>query len=44
VAWAPFCKACWGPRRDQGAVEDDWFHIIAELFFGKQPDELSPTE
>ncbi len=43
-AWAAFCKACSGPQWDQRAVEGEWFRILAELFPGKQPDELSPTE
>jgi len=43
-AWAAFCRGCSGPQWDQAAVEVGWFRILAELFPGKRPDELSPTE
>ncbi len=43
-AWAEFCTSCPPPKWDQAAVEGEWFRILAELFPGKQPDELSPTE
>lgn len=43
-AWAEFCKHCPPPKWDQAAVEAEWFRIIAELFPGKQPDELTPAE
>lgn len=43
-AWEAFCKGCAGPQWDQAAVESEWFRVLAELFPGKQPDELSPTE
>ena len=43
-AWAEFCKHCPSPKWDQSAVEAEWFRILAELFPGKQPDELSPAE
>jgi len=42
-AWAEFCRHCKG-EWTQEQVEQEWFRIIAELFGGKQPDELSPTE
>ena len=43
-AWGEFCKHCPPPKWDQAAVEAEWFRIIAELFPGKQPDELTPAE
>jgi hypothetical protein len=43
-AWAAFCRGCTGPLWDQATLEREWFRILAELFPGKQPDELSPTE
>jgi|GEM_PF-859128 len=43
-AWAAFCRGCTGPQWDQATLEREWFRILAELFPGKQPDELSPTE
>lgn len=42
-AWGEFCKHC-PPKWDQAAVEAEWFRVLAELFPGKQPAELSPTE
>jgi len=43
-AWAEFCKHCPQEKWDQAAVEAEWFRILAELFPGKQPDELSAAE
>ncbi len=43
-AWAAFCRGCTGPQWDQATLEREWFRILAELFPGKQPDELSPAE
>jgi len=43
-AWAEFCKHCPAEKWDQAAVEAEWFRILAELFPGKQPDELSAAE
>ena len=43
-AWGEFCKHCPPEKWDQAAVEAEWFRIIAELFPGKQPDELSAAE
>jgi len=43
-AWEEFSKHCDPAKWDQEAVEKEWFRILAELFPGKQPDELSPTE
>jgi hypothetical protein len=42
--WGEFCKHCPPPKWDQAAVEAEWFRILAELFPGKQPDELTPAE
>jgi len=43
-AWEEFSKHCDPAKWDQQAVEKEWYRILAELFPGKQPDELSPTE
>ena len=43
-AWEEFIKHCDGEKWTQDAVEQEWFRILAELFPGKQPDALSPTE
>ena len=43
-AWGEFCKHCPPEKWDQAAVEAEWFRILAELFPGKQPDELSAAE
>jgi len=43
-AWAEFCSHCPAEKWDQAAVEAEWFRILAELFPGKQPDELSAAE
>lgn len=43
-AWDEFVKHCDPEKWDQEAVEKEWFRILAELFPGKQPDELSPAE
>ena len=43
-AWDEFCRHCPPRKWDRQAVEKEWFRIIAELFPGKQPDELSPVE
>jgi hypothetical protein len=44
AAWDEFIKHCRGGKWDQEAVEKEWFRVLAELFPGKQPDELSPAE
>jgi len=44
AAWDEFIKHCDGEGWDQEAVEKEWFRILAELFPGKQPDELAPAE
>ncbi len=43
-AWEEFVKHCDPEKWDQEAVEKEWFRILAELFPGKQPDELSAAE
>jgi len=43
-AWGEFVKHCDPDKWDQQAVEAEWFRILAEMFPGKQPDELSPAE
>ncbi|MFB3893606.1 MAG: hypothetical protein ACE15C_16455 [Phycisphaerae bacterium] len=43
-AWEEFTKHCSGEKWTQEAVEQEWFRILAELFPGKQPDQLSPAE
>lgn len=44
TAWSEFVKHCPSPQWDQEAVETEWFRILAELFPGKQPDELTGAE
>ncbi len=43
-AWTEFTKACDGEKWTQDAIEKEWFRVIAELFPGKQPDELTAAE
>lgn len=46
-AWAEFTKHCIdrdGKPRSQEDTEAEWFHVLAQLFPGKQPDQLSPAE
>jgi hypothetical protein len=43
-AWEEFVKHCPPEKWDQESIEKEWFRIIAELFPGKQPDQLSPAE
>jgi len=43
-AWEEFCKHCPQEKWDRQAVEAEWFRILAELFPGKQPDQLSPAD
>ncbi len=43
-AWEEFTKHCPPPKWDQAAIEKEWLRILAEMFPGKQPDELSPAE
>ena len=42
-AWEEFVKYCPPPKWDQAATEKEWFRILAELFPGKQPDQLTPA-
>jgi len=43
-AWEEFTKHCPPPKWDQQAIEAEWFRILADLFPGKQPDELSAVD
>jgi hypothetical protein len=40
-AWEEFVKHCPAPKWDQDSTEKEWFRVIAELFPGKQPDQLT---
>ena len=42
-AWETFVKAC-PSNWQQTDIESEWFRILGELFPGKQPDELKPTD
>jgi len=43
-AWEEFIKHCPQPKWDQEATEKEWFRILADLFPGKQPDQLTPAD
>jgi len=43
-AWAEFTRHCPPEKWDQQAIEAEWFRIIAELFPGKQPDQLTAAD
>ncbi|MGC9455229.1 MAG: hypothetical protein ACP5HU_10245 [Phycisphaerae bacterium] len=43
-AWEAFAGQCDPDRWDREAIEAEWFRVLAELFPGKQPDELTPAE
>jgi len=46
-AWAEFVKHCLdkdGKPLTQEQTEGEWFTVLAQLFPGKQPDQLSPVE
>ena len=45
-AWATFCEVYdkAGPNGNPEDREQQWFRILAELFPGKQPDQLTPAE
>jgi hypothetical protein len=46
-AWEEFCKHCPLPpagKWDQASIEKEWFRIVADLFPGKRPEQLSPTD
>ncbi len=42
--WVEFTKACDPEKWTQDAIEAEWYRVIAELFPGKQPDELTAAE
>jgi len=44
AAWAEFCSNCPSPKWEQATIEQEWFRVLAALFPGKQPDELSDVE
>lgn len=43
-AWERFVQHCPPPKWDQQATEAEWFRILAELFPGRQPDQLAPAD
>ena len=43
-AWEEFCKHCSGGKWTAEAAEAEWFRIIAELFPGRQPGELTEAD
>ena len=43
-AWEEFVKHCPPPKWDQASIEAEWFRIIAEMFPGKQPDQLTGAD
>ncbi len=43
-AWTEFTKHCPPPKWDQEATEKEWFRVIAALFPGRQPAELSGAD
>ena len=46
-AWGEFCKHCPMPpagKWDLPAIEKEWFRILADLFPGKQPAQLTPAD
>lgn len=43
-AWEEFCRHCDPEKWDQEAIEKEWFRILAEVFPGKQPDELTDAD
>ena len=43
-AWDEFVKHCTGDKWDQQAIEKEWFRILADLFPGKQPEQLTPAD
>ena len=43
-AWDEFAKHCPPPKWDQASIEAEWFRIIAEMFPGKQPDQLTGAD
>jgi hypothetical protein len=43
-AWAEFVKHCDPAKWSQQAVEKEWFRIIADLFDGRQANDLTPAD
>lgn len=43
-AWTEFTKQCPPPKWDQESTEKEWFRILAELFPGRQPDQLTGAD
>ncbi len=43
-AWTEFVGHCPPDKWDQQATEAEWFRVLAELFPGRQPHELSPAD
>ncbi len=43
-AWAAFAASDGAKKMDQEGLEKEWFRILADLFPGKQPDDLTPAE
>ena len=43
-AWDEFAKHCDPAKWDQEAIETEWFRIIAELFPGRQTDQLTTAD
>ena len=43
-AWAEFCSHCPADKWDQAAIANEWFRILAAMFPGRQPDQLTPAE
>ena len=43
-AWEEFVKHCPPEKWDKDAVEKEWFRVIAEMFPGKHPDQLTPAD
>ena len=43
-AWAAFAASDGAKKLDQEGLEKEWFRILADLFPGKQPDDLTPAE
>ena len=43
-AWEEFCRHCPPEKWDREAIEKEWFRVLAELFPGKPPDELSAAD
>ncbi len=44
AAFVPHCKDKDGKPLTQEQTESEWFAVLAQLFPGKQPDQLSSVE